>query len=421
MMQESIFSCSRTLEKFHEEPLGPLQEGFCQWLIGQGYARYTIRKHLFCTFYLNDYLTNQGLSDYSQLTQRHIRIFLTEYLAKSRGGKKEQNRHLRTTFSINRFTKYLKECGLVKDFNHCQTSPLPLLDDYLQWLQGIQNAAQGTIELRRTCLTRFLESFDGGLSTQRLAHLSPGEVQTFFLEYAKSHGKASRRSMQAALRTFFRFCYTKGYVERDLSASVPTLRTYKLDTLPRSLTDYEIREILSHIDRESGTGKRDYAIIQLLYTYGIRGGQLRALCLDDIDWRQNRIHFSAMKHGKEIYQPLTNDVGESLLSYLRHSRPSTSYKELFLTLRAPYRPLKYSTTLSRIIANRMKSAGLKVARCGSHAFRHGFATRMLAGGHSLKSTADMLGHRCIQTTAVYTKVDFQTLNQVPLDWPEVMP
>ncbi len=68
MMQESIFSCSRTLEKFHKEPLGPLQEGFCQWLIDQGYTRYTIRKHLFCTFYLNDYLTNQGLSDYSHLT-----------------------------------------------------------------------------------------------------------------------------------------------------------------------------------------------------------------------------------------------------------------------------------------------------------------------------------------------------------------
>jgi site-specific recombinase XerD len=77
--------------------------------------------------------------------------------------------------------------------------------------------------------------------------------------------------------------------------------------------------------------------------------------------------------------------------------------------------------LSEIIANRMKSAGLEVARCGSHAFRHGFATRMLANGHPLKSIADMLGHRCIQTTALYTKVDFQTLSRVPLDWPEVMP
>ncbi|MHC4183570.1 MAG: site-specific integrase [Planctomycetota bacterium] len=420
MMQESIFSCSRTLEKFRKEPLGRLQEGFCRWLIDQGYTRYTIRKHLFCIFHLNDYLANQGLSDYSHLTQRHIRAFLTGHFGRSKGGKKEQARHLRVTFSINRFTKYLKECRFVKDFSLCQTSPSPLLDGYLQWLKDIKSSAQGTIKLRRTYLTRFLESFDGGLSTERLAHLSPGEVQTFFLEYAKSHGKASRRSMQAALRTFFRFCYAKGYVGRDLSASVPTLRTYKLDTLPRNLTNYEIREILSHIDRETGTGRRDYAIIQLLYTYGIRGGQLRALRLNDIDWRQNQIHFSAMKHGKELYQPLTDDVGESLFSYLRHSRPSTSYRELFLTLRAPYRPLKYSTTLSEIIANRMKSAGLEATRCGSHAFRHSFATRMLAGGHPLKSIADMLGHRCIQTTAVYTKVDFQTLNRVPLDWPEVM-
>jgi len=420
MKQESIFSCSCTLEKCRKEPLGPLQEGFCQWLIDQGYARYTIRKHLFCVSHLNDYLANQGFSDYSHLSQRHIRTFLTEHFCKSKGGKKEQAHHLRVTFSINRFTKYLKEYSLVKDFSPCQTSQSSLLDGYLQWLKDIQNSAQGTIELRRVYLSGFLASFDGSLSLERLAHVSPGEVQTFFLEYAKSHGKASRRSMQAALRTFLRFCYTKGYVGRDLSVSVPTLRTYKLDTLPRSLTDCEIRKILFHIDLETDTGRRDYAIIQLLYTYGIRGGQLRALRLDDIDWRQNQIRFSAMKHGKEIYLPLTDDVGESLLSYLRYSRPSTSYKELFLTLRAPYQPLKYSTTLSEIIAKCMKSAGLEVARCGSHAFRHSFATRMLASGHPLKSIADMLGHRCIQTTAVYTKVDFQTLNRVPLDWPEVM-
>ncbi len=112
-MQESIFSSSRTLEKFRKEPLGPLQEGFCQWLINHGYTRYTIRKHLYCIFYLNDYLVDQGLSDYSHLTQHHIRAFLTEHFGRSTGGKKEQARHLRITFSINRFTKYLKECGLV--------------------------------------------------------------------------------------------------------------------------------------------------------------------------------------------------------------------------------------------------------------------------------------------------------------------
>lgn len=418
-MKESIFNCSRSLEKLAKEPLGPLQDGFCQWLIGQGYSRHTIRKHLFHIFYLNDYLSELGLSGYSQLTQRHIRAFLTKHLAGNECSRKGMNRHLRVTFSINCFTRYLRECGLLKNFSLCQTSSSPLFDDYLRWLKDIHNSAPGTIELRRVCLLRFLESFDSDLSVQRLAHLSPDEVQTFFLEYAENHGKASRRSMQAALRTFFRFCQGKGYIGQDLSASVPTLRTYKLDTLPRSLSDNEAQKILTCIDRITDVGRRDYAVIQLLYTYGIRGGQLRSLCLHDIDWRQNRIHFSALKRGKEIYQPLTDNVGESLLSYLRHSRPLTSYKELFLTSRAPYRPLKYSTTLSEIIARRMKSAGVEAPGCGSHVFRHGFATRMLANGHPLKSIADMLGHRCIHSAAVYAKVDFQTLNRVPLEWPEV--
>ncbi len=87
--------------------------------------------------------------------------------------------------------------------------------------------------------------------------------------------------------------------------TVPTLRTYKLDEVPRSISEKDAQRLLCSIDRNSNTGKRDYAIIQLLYTYGIRGGQIRALSLKDIDWRQNKIYFAALKHGKDIIQPLT--------------------------------------------------------------------------------------------------------------------
>ena len=199
---------------------------------------------------------------------------------------------------------------------------------------------------------------------------------------------------------------------------MPTLRTYKLDTLPRGITDKEAQMLLSCIDRNTHTGRRDYASIQLLYTYGIRGGQVRALCLGDINWAQSQIYFHPLKHGKETLQPLTHNVGESLLDYLQNSRPPSLYPEVFLTLRAPYRPLQYSTTLSEIIARNMRAAGSKPPRFGAHAFRHGFASRMLEQGHPLKYIADMIGHRCLQTTFIYTKVDFQTLNQVALDWPE---
>ncbi|MCP4257610.1 MAG: hypothetical protein GY774_08820 [Planctomycetes bacterium] len=114
MMLESIFSCSPTLEKLYKEPLGPLQDGFCQWLVDQGYTHHTIRKHFYYIFYLNDYLSDLGLSDYTHLTLEHIRAFLTEHLARFKSSKKGQNRYLRVTFSINCFTKYLRKCSLVK-------------------------------------------------------------------------------------------------------------------------------------------------------------------------------------------------------------------------------------------------------------------------------------------------------------------
>jgi site-specific recombinase XerD len=420
MALESVYKCSRTIEKLRTGPIGPVQDRFCEWLSNQGYTRHTIQVHLESIFYLNDYLAKAGLNDYSRLMPEHICAFERDHFKRHKSSVKGLNRHRRITCSINRFTQYLKQYEGVQHFPFAQSSTPPLVDEYLRWLKEVRHLAVGTIELRRGYLTRFIQSFNRSLCPEKLFRLSSADVQSFFLWYAKHHGKAARRSMQAALRTFFRFCRAQGYIplQPDLAASVPTLRTYKLDTLPRGLTDEQVRTILSHIDRKTDAGKRDYAIIQLLSTYGVRGGQVRALRFEDIHWRQNRIHFSPLKNGKGIFQPLTNEVGEALVDYLQHTRVKiSSYRYVFLTVRAPYRPLKYSTTLSEIVASRIKAAGIKTHNYGSHNFRHGFATRMLAKGHPLKAIADMIGHRCIQTTALYTKVDFKTLNLVPLDLP----
>ena len=111
-------------------------------------------------------------------------------------------------------------------------------------------------------------------------------------------------------------------------------------------------------------------------------------------------------------------MGEGLLDYLQHARPTTPHGHVFLTCRAPYHPLPNSSTLSRIVKARMQAAGVDLPSQGAHAFRHAFATRMLRDGHGLKAIADVLGHRHLSTTFIYTKVDFQALTQVPLEWPE---
>jgi site-specific recombinase XerD len=165
-------------------------------------------------------------------------------------------------------------------------------------------------------------------------------------------------------------------------------------------------------------GRRDYAIIQLLFTYGVRGGQVRALRLEQIDWAQSRILFAASKGGKDSCLPLTAEVGESLLDYLQNARPPTSDPQVFLTTRAPYHPLPRSSSLSVIIERRIQTAGIEIPSKGAHAFRHGFATRMLEQGQPLKAIADVLGHRYLGTTFIYTKVDFNSLQQVALEWPK---
>lgn len=221
------------------------------------------------------------------------------------------------------------------------------------------------------------------------------------------------------MRSFLRFCHHKGYLEHDLAEAIPPIRRYKLSDVPRGVSDEDAQKTLQGIDRTTPVGRRDFAMIQLLHSYGVRGGQLRALRVDDIRWRENRIRFPASKGGKEVIEPLTEEVGESLLEYLRYGRPQAPHLEVFLTVHPPYRPLS-TCRVSTMVAERMRNAAVSRPK-GSHAFRHGFATRMLQHGQTIKTIADLLGHRNINTTFIYTKVDIETLRQLPLDWPEVSP
>jgi site-specific recombinase XerD len=321
------------------------------------------------------------------------------------------------TYSIHRFLDYLRESGLLNS-SPPQEIYQPLLDAYLEWMRHCQHASDGTLGVRSHSMTQFLRWLGSEATPEGLFRLSAERIEKFFLSYAQTMGRSARHSMQSALRSFLRFCLHQGYIRQPLDRAVPTLRTYKLATVPRGLSDTEAQQVLRSIHRNSHAGRRDYAIVQLLYSYGVRGGQLRALRLEDIDWVNNHILFKASKHGKDCRLPLTAEVGEPLLDYLQHARPSYSYPHVFLTCRAPFQPFAHSSSVSAIVERHIRAAEIEISSKGAHAFRHCFATRMLHQGHSLKAIADFLGHRHLGTTFLYTKVDFNTLNQVPLEWPQ---
>ncbi len=314
--------------------------------------------------------------------------------------------------------EYLSERGLVLVTSPPSAPYEKLLQEYLDYLKDNRYLADTTIKQHARYLTPFLEEL-GVASVECLCKLSPEQVLALFTKHAQDRGTSLRRCLQGVLRLFLRFCFQQGYLQRDLAEVVPPIRSYKLSDAPRGISEEDARKTLQCIDRTTPGGLRDFAIIQLLHSYGVRGGQVRALRLDDIHWRDNRIRFRAHKGGKEVIEPLTEEVGESLLAHLRHGRPRAPHPEVFLTALQPFKPLRNPSTVTVMVTQRLRRAGVSKPKGGSHVFRHGFATRMLQHGQSIKTIADMLGHRNINTTFIYTKVDLETLKQVSLDWPEV--
>jgi len=417
MAIELVFVCPKTLSKLRSGPLGSFLDGFCDWLQECGFSRSTIRNHLSNVFHLSGYLDEQKVVGQRTLSAEDVNEFLKKYPFRARCRGPSDNHLRRIQWSINRFVQYLRQLQLFDS----STEPAifqPLLDSYLEWMRDYQHAAPGTLDIRAHSLNQFLQWLGPQATAEGMSKLTPETVERFFLSYAQKIGRSARRSMQSALRTFFRFCLHQDLVQRPLDVAVPTLRTYNLATVPSGLTDVQAQKILIGINRCNNVGRRDYAICQMLYTYGVRGGQVRALRLQDIDWTADQIYFKALKHGKDSLLPLTDKVGQSLLDYLQNGRPRGVCQEVFLTTRAPYHPLPYSSTLSSIVSRHIYTAGINCHSKGANVFRHGFATRMLQKGHSLKEIADVLGHRNLGTTFIYTKVDFNALKQVGLAWPK---
>jgi site-specific recombinase XerD len=417
MALEQVFECPRTLSRLRTGPLGNILEGFCNWLLQRGFSRRSVRGHLSNVSHLNEHLGGATAPIQETFTAKDVEEFLRVYPSRLRNRVPLEGHVRRMRYSLNRFIEYLRLQGAWSALSR-QEIYEPLLDAYLEWMRHYQHASDGTLKVRSHSIAQFLQWLGKEATPEGLLGLTAQRIEDFFLSYAQGMGRCARRSMQSALRTFLRFCLHNGYIEQSLEYAVPTLRTYKLATVPRGLSDTEAQRVLQCIDRSSHVGRRDYAIVQLLYTYGVRGGQVRALRLEDIDWAHNQILFKASKHGKDSRLPLTPEVGESLLDYLQKSRPSYSYPHVFLTSRAPYHPFPHSNSLSAIVGRYIQAAGIELRSKGAHAFRHCFATRMLHKGHSLKAIADVLGHRHLGTTFIYTKVDFNALKQVGLEWPQ---
>ena len=296
-----------------------------------------------------------------------------------------------------------------------------LCEQYRCHALTIRNLSVSYVESQFTYLNRLYEFLGSPRTAVELfAGLDQEAISTFLIDYAERYGPGSRRNMHATTRTFLRFAYEAQFMPRDLSVLVPTVRKRSMSHIPKALPEACIAALERSIDRSCPAGRRDAAIICLLSTYGVRGIQIRRLCLEHIDWQNGRIHFPAAKRGRPIEQHLTVKAGNRLADYITNGRPQSPLPEVFLTLTTAA-ALRDSSYLSRTIRRRLHRAEAPVPEGvsrGTHGLRHAFAVRM-TGQVPFKDVVDMLGHRDPSSTLIYAKADVQTLQQAALPWPGV--
>ena len=307
--------------------------------------------------------------------------------------------------------------------------PLPrLYIEYLDYLRNVRKVAIGTVQNRKTYSLRFLLNFSKFAESNKIGKIKPADIQEYTIETARQmKSRHQRRALIIVLRDFFRFLHFAGYTKTDLSVSVPTIVTHRHSSVPKGLPWNVVEQLLKVPNRHTFCGKRDYAIILMLARYGVRAIQLRDLKLGEIDWKKKTVHFKACKGGKDVLAPLLPDVKQALYAYFKAGRMKApkQYAQVFLTSGSGgssemgQRPLEQSTW--NIVANAFKKLNIETSsgqKHGPHAIRHAYATRLLEKNEPIKSIADLLGHKSLETTFIYTKSSVEQLRPLTRQWPE---
>lgn len=291
--------------------------------------------------------------------------------------------------------------------------------EYDKWLRDLRGLHPKTRSGRTALALQFLTSLGPRFDQKGLAQLSVRHIDAYLKERCRGLRRTSIKEHAVRLRDFLRYLYRCGRTAADLSSAVIGPRVYEHENIPSALRAEEVRRVLEVTRKDlSPVGLRDYAILTLLATYGLRSAEIVSLRLEDIDWRRDVLRVRHAKTGMYSELPLLREPGEALLRYLEETRPRSAHREVFLGIRAPRRPFKRGSTLYSAIVVRLRAAGIAPqGRRGPHAFRHARAVSLLRSGVPLKIIGDVLGHRSAASTAVYLKLATEDLRAVCLELP----
>ena len=393
--------------------LQPYVSELCLRLQRDRYAASTKRNYLHCIAHFA-YWTKDRRVKLAQLSEQLIVRFVSEHLPQCDCPDPVRRSRHEIRAALAYLMRTLRASGAITE--RCKTqSPIQAeLADFDRYMERVGGLAPNTRNQRVRIVRRFLTELFGA-DPIVLAGTRPAKVRAFVLGTPATYSTGTIHVTAGAVRCYLRFRTVSGDSVQRLADAVPTVAHWRLATLPDFFSEREMRQLLDSFRQLPPSAKRAYAMVRCLTDLGLRASEVVQLHLDDIDWRSGTIRLTANKSRRVDILPLPAEMGRAIAEYLRTERPQTTNRSLFVRHVAPLeKPIK-----AGVVRTAVKQA---YRRCGwphtrVHILRHSLASRLLQAGSPLKEISDILRHRSLDTSLIYTKVDKNRLSAVALPWP----
>lgn len=415
-MIEKFYVQPKTADRIRESWIIVPIERYVAWIDSQGYAPSSVRSRISILLQFGEFAKDGGAREWAHLAE-HTDLFVDYWTRKRRQRKssvarrKKFGQEVRTP--VEQMLRlvlpgYVGTCRAHKPENPFEAGA-PHFFEFLAEEKGLK---ADTLRVYRHHLRRFA-SYLQRIGLVDIGLLTPAVLSAFVAEYGPTVGWSSLRNCCGQLRVFVRYLWREGVLKKDLSKTIEAPQSFRLSGIPRSISWQAVQCVLDGVDRRTPVGKRDYSILLLLVTYGLRAGEITGLTLDDIDWKNDRLRIAERKAGHSTAYPLSAVVGEAILDYLEHGRPLTKYRSVFMRCNAPVGPIGRAA-VSGVATRRMREVEVQVPRPGSHTLRHTCVQRLVDANFSLTTIGDYVGHGSPSSTQIYSKVAIESLREVAL-------
>lgn len=415
-MLERYFVKPDTVDRIRASWLGAPIEKYVNWLTEQRYSSRIVYRRVPILLHFGAFAQVRGCLNWEDLPSV-VEPFVSQW-SNDHGKKCTTNRALNKVSNEAR-TPVQQMLGLIlPDYigrGRSKLNTMPFADRIPGFFPYLceERGLRGTSIAHYRFYLQLFDTYLARIGLHHLSDLSPLILSSFITESGQGRSKSAMTGICVVLRIFLRYLHREQFISKDISCAVESPQVYRLANIPRYITWDEVQRMLDAIDRRTPLGKRDYAILLLLVTYGLRAREVALLTLDDIDWKRERLRIPERKAGHSTAYPLSRIVGEAILNYLRSGRPQTDNRHVFFRVLPPLVPLTWNAISGRT-SHYLHKAGIPVARPGSHTLRHTCVQRLVDAGLDLKTIGDYVGHRSASSTEIYTKVAIETLREVAI-------